>query len=62
MEGDNADIIYLDFSKAFDTVSHYHLQMKMKNLNISKKKKKDTIFIQIISSISNNSVSYEYRV
>ena len=37
MEGDNASIIYLDFSKAFDTVSHYRLQVKMKNLSISKK-------------------------
>ena len=38
IEGDNADIIiYLDFNKAFDTVSHYHLQVKIKNLGISKK-------------------------
>ena len=28
MEGDNVDIIYLDFSKTFDTTSHYHLLEK----------------------------------
>ena len=26
IEGDNVDIIYLDFSKAFDTVSYYQLK------------------------------------
>ena len=35
-----ADIIYLDFSKAFDTLSHYCLLVKMKNLEISKKDSK----------------------
>ena len=35
MERDNVDITYLDFSKAFDTVSHYRLLMKMKNFRIS---------------------------
>ena len=39
MEGDNMNIIYFDFSKAFDTVSHY-LLVKMKNLGISKKNSK----------------------
>ena len=39
MEVNYADIVYLDFSKAFDTVSHYHLQVKMKNLDISEKRK-----------------------
>ena len=34
---DNADIIYLDFSQAFNTVFHYHLWAKMKNLGIQKK-------------------------
>lgn len=34
-EGNSADILYLDFSKAFDTVSHYRLLIKMKNLGIS---------------------------
>ena len=36
MEGDYADIIYLDFSKAFDTVSHYRLLVNSKNLGVSK--------------------------
>ena len=39
IEGDNADIIYLGFSKAFDMVFHNNLQVKMKNLSISKNKK-----------------------
>lgn len=30
-----ADILYLDFSKAFDSVSHYRLLIKMENLGIS---------------------------
>ena len=30
-----ADILYLDFSKAFDSVSHYRLLIKMQNLGIS---------------------------
>jgi hypothetical protein len=30
-----ADILYLDFSKAFDTVSHYRLLIKMQNFGIS---------------------------
>ena len=34
-EGNIADILYLDFSKAFDTVSHYRLLVKMENLGIS---------------------------
>ena len=33
--GNCADILYLDFSKAFDTVSHYRLLIKMENLGIS---------------------------
>ena len=36
MEGDNADIIYLDFCKAFDMVSHYCWLVKMKKLGILK--------------------------
>ena len=36
MEGDNPDVIYLDFSKAFDTVFHYCLLVKMKSFDISK--------------------------
>ena len=28
MEGDNLDIIYLDFNQAFDTVSHCYLLVK----------------------------------
>ena len=33
MKGDNVDIIYLDFSKAFDIVSHYRLlKEKLKEL------------------------------
>ena len=39
MEGDKVDIIYLDFNKAFDMVSHYCLLVKMKNSSISLKKK-----------------------
>ena len=39
MEEDNADIMYLDFSKPFHTVSQYRLLMKIMNLGISKKKK-----------------------
>ena len=35
MEWNKADFIYFDFSKIFDTVSHYYLQVKMKNLDIS---------------------------
>ena len=35
-EVDIADIIYLDFSKAFDMVSNYCLLEKIKNLGISK--------------------------
>ena len=38
MEKDNANNIYLDFSKIFDTVSHYHFLVKKKNFGISKKK------------------------
>ena len=34
-EGNSADILYLDFSKAFDTVSHYRLLIKMQNFGIS---------------------------
>ena len=34
-EGNTADILYLDFSKAFDTVSHYRLITKMRNFGIS---------------------------
>ena len=30
-------IINLEFSKAFDTVSHYHLLVKMRNLGIFSK-------------------------
>ena len=30
MEGDNAGNIYFNFSKAFNTVSRYHLEVKMK--------------------------------
>ena len=37
MEGDNVDVIYLDFRKAFHTVSYYRLLVKMKNLGILKK-------------------------
>ncbi len=40
MEDVNVNIIYLDFSTAFDTVSHNRLQVKMKNVDITKKKKK----------------------
>ena len=36
MGGDNADIIYLNFSKAFVMVSYNHLYMNMKILHISK--------------------------
>ena len=36
MGKDNADFEYLNFSKEFDTVSQYYLQVKMKNLDISK--------------------------
>ena len=32
MEEENVDIIYLDFNKAFDTVSHYRLPGKIKKL------------------------------
>ena len=32
MEGDNADIIYLDFSKAFDTAFHYYSPVTMKKV------------------------------
>ena len=32
MEGDNADIIYLDFSKAFDTAFHYFSLVTMKKV------------------------------
>ena len=38
MERDNANIIYLDFRKAFDMESHHRLLVKMKNLDISKKR------------------------
>jgi hypothetical protein len=34
-DGNYADILYLDFSKAFDSVSHYRLLIKMENLGIS---------------------------
>lgn len=34
-ESNFADILYLDFSKAFDTVSHYRLLIKMENFGIS---------------------------
>ena len=37
MEEDIADIMSLDFCLAFDTVSHFRLQVKSKNLSISKK-------------------------
>ena len=37
MKENNTDIIYLDFNKAFDTVSHCHLQLKIENLGISNK-------------------------
>ena len=37
MGDDNADIIFLDFSKEFDTVSQYHLQVSVKSLDISEK-------------------------
>ena len=36
MEGDTVDIIYLDFSKAFHMVSHYHILLKMKKTKNSK--------------------------
>ena len=36
-EGNNADVIYLDFSKAFDKVDHGLLLRKMKKLGISGK-------------------------
>ena len=36
-EGNSADILYLDFSKAFDSVSHYRLLVKMQNYGISEK-------------------------
>ncbi len=36
MKGNNADIIYLDFCKAFDMVSHYCWLVKMKMLGILK--------------------------
>ena len=38
MDGNDMDIMYLDFSKAFDTESHDPLLVKMKNLAISKNK------------------------
>ena len=34
---DNVDIIYLDFSKAFNSESHYLLLVKMKNFGTSEK-------------------------
>ena len=34
-DGNCADILYLDFSKAFDSVSHYRLILKMENFGIS---------------------------
>ena len=37
VKSDNVDIIYLDFSKVFDTLSHYRLPVKMKKSSISKK-------------------------
>ena len=36
-EGDVVDIIYLDFSKAFHTVSHYRFLVKIEILGISNK-------------------------
>ena len=30
MEGDHADIIYMNISKVFDTVSYFRLLLKMK--------------------------------
>ena len=35
-ESNSADILYFDFAKAFDTVSHYRLLVKMQNLGISR--------------------------
>ena len=40
MQADNVDIIYLDFSKAFDTISHFSLLVKIKKVSISKKNSK----------------------
>ena len=37
MEGANADVIYLDFAKAFDKVSHKILLKKLENLGIGGK-------------------------
>ena len=34
-EGNCADVLYFDFSKAFDSVSHYRLLIKMENFGIS---------------------------
>ena len=34
-DGGSADILYLDFSKAFDKVQHNRLTNKMKQLGIS---------------------------
>ena len=36
MEEDYVDIIYLNFSSAFDMIFHNRLQVKMKSLVISK--------------------------
>ena len=33
--GDNVDVFYMDFQKAFDTVPHHRLLTKMKNLGIN---------------------------
>ena len=40
MEVDNTDVIYFDFSKAFDTVSQFLLLVKRKNSFIYKKNRK----------------------
>ena len=32
MEEDIVDIMYLDFGKAFDAISHYRLRIKMKKI------------------------------
>ena len=40
MDGNNTDIIYLNFNEAFETMSHYRLLLKIKNFGFSKKKKK----------------------
>ena len=36
-EGHCADILYFDFAKAFDSVSHYRLLIKLKAMGISNK-------------------------